>query len=113
MERRVSVATHWGSYVAVVDSGRLVRIEPRHDDPVPSPIGPGMVAAVDDSARVVRPAVRRGWLAGEPRANGAARGTDAFVEVSWDHAITLVSDELRRVRARYGDNAVFGGSYGW
>ena len=28
-------------------------------------------------------------------------------------AITLVSDELRRVRSQHGDSAVFGGSYGW
>lgn len=109
----MSVATHWGSFVAVVDSDRLVRIEPRGDDPAPSPIGPGMVAAADDSARVLRPAVRRGWLDGEPRARGTARGTDAFVEVSWDQAITLVSEELRRVRSQHGDSAVFGGSYGW
>ncbi|HEX7307175.1 molybdopterin-dependent oxidoreductase, partial [Lentzea sp.] len=53
-----------------------------------------------------------GWLDGEPRTR-AARGSDAFVEVSWDEATTLVSDELRRVRSRYGDSAVFGGSYGW
>lgn len=113
MQRRMSVATHWGSFIAVVDSGRLVRIEPRSDDPAPSPIGPGMVAAADDSARVLRPAVRKGWLNGLPRAHDTARGTDAFVEVSWDDAITLVSDELRRVRAQHGDSAVFGGSYGW
>ncbi|MEV8441658.1 molybdopterin-dependent oxidoreductase [Actinosynnema sp. NPDC051121] len=113
MERRMSVATHWGSFVAVVDSGRLVRIEPRQDDPAPSPIGPGMVAAADDRARVLRPAVRKGWLDGEPRVHGTARGADAFVEVSWDDAITLVSDELRRVRAQHGDSAIFGGSYGW
>jgi biotin/methionine sulfoxide reductase len=113
VEQRMSMATHWGSYVAVVDSGRLVRIEPRHDDPSPSPIGPGMVAAADDNARVLRPAVRKGWLNGEPRAHDRARGRDAFVEVSWDHAITLVSDELRRVRSQHGDSAVFGGSYGW
>lgn len=109
MERRVSVATHWGSFVAVVESGRLVRIEPTPDDPVPSPIGPGMVTAADDSARILRPAVRKGWLDGKP----PARGSDTFVEVGWDEAITLVSDELRRVRSRYGDSAVFGGSYGW
>ncbi|MGA5498095.1 molybdopterin-dependent oxidoreductase [Streptomyces cinereoruber] len=113
MERRMPVATHWGSFVAVVDSGRLVRIEPRNDDPVPSPIGPGMVTAADDNARVLRPAVRKGWLNGLSRANDTARGTDAFVEVSWDDAITLVSEELRRVRAQHGDSAVFGGSYGW
>ena len=113
MERRISVATHWGSYVAVVDSGQLVRIEPRDDDPAPSPIGPGMVTAADDSARVLRPAVRKGWLHGLPRVQDTARGADAFVEVSWDEATTLVSDELRRVRSQHGDSAVFGGSYGW
>ncbi len=113
VERRTSVATHWGSYVAVVDSGRLVRVEPRDDDPAPSPIGPGMVTAADDSARVLRPAVRKGWLDGLPRVHDTARGADAFVEVSWDDALTLVSDELRRVRSRHSDSAVFGGSYGW
>ncbi|MEU7102691.1 molybdopterin-dependent oxidoreductase [Streptomyces longwoodensis] len=113
MERRVPVATHWGSFVAVVDSGQLVRIEPPGDDPAPSPIGPGMVTAAEDSARVLRPAVRKGWLDGLPRAGETARGADAFVEVSWDDALTLVSEELRRVRAQHGDSAVFGGSYGW
>ncbi|MFF4340690.1 molybdopterin-dependent oxidoreductase [Kitasatospora sp. NPDC001540] len=109
----MSVATHWGSFTAVVDSGRLVRIEPREDDPAPSPIGPGMVRAAEDGARVLRPAVRKGWLDGLPRAGRTARGTDAFVEVSWDDALTLVSAELQRVRAQHGDAAVFGGSYGW
>ncbi|MFH9111614.1 molybdopterin-dependent oxidoreductase [Streptomyces globisporus] len=113
VERRMSVATHWGSFVAVVDSGRLVRIEPRGDDPAPSPIGPGMVTAADDNARVLRPAVRKGWLNGLPRAHDTARGADSFVEVSWNDALTLVSDELSRVRSQHGDSAVFGGSYGW
>ncbi|MEU2779967.1 molybdopterin-dependent oxidoreductase, partial [Streptomyces sp. NPDC007162] len=113
MERRMPVATHWGSFVAVVDSGQLVRIEPRGDDPAPSPIGPGMVTAAEDGARVLRPAVRKGWLNGLPRADDTARGADAFVEVSWDDALTLVSEELRRVRAQHGNSAVFGGSYGW
>ncbi|SMQ19671.1 hypothetical protein SAMN06272771_6160 [Streptomyces sp. Ag82_O1-12] len=84
MERRLPVATHWGSFLAVVDSGRLVRIEPRGDDPTPSPIGPGMVTAAEDSARVLRPAVRKEWLNGLPRADDTARGVDAFVEVSWE-----------------------------
>ncbi|MEU5768995.1 molybdopterin-dependent oxidoreductase [Streptomyces asoensis] len=113
VERRMPVATHWGSFEAVVDSGRLVRIEPRGDDPAPSPIGPGMVTAAEDSARVLRPAVRKGWLDGLPRAGDTARGADAFVEVGWDEALALVSEELRRVRAQHGDSAVFGGSYGW
>ncbi|MGW7455969.1 hypothetical protein [Streptomyces sp. NPDC054787] len=35
--------------------------------------------------------MRKGWLNGLPRVHDTARGTDAFVEVSWDDAITLVS----------------------
>ncbi|MFG2325808.1 molybdopterin-dependent oxidoreductase [Streptomyces sp. NPDC048568] len=113
VERRIPVATHWGSFVAVVNSGHLVRIEPRGDDPAPSPIGPGMVTAAKDRARVLRPAVRKGWLDGLPRDGETGRGTDSFVEVGWDDALTLVSEELRRVRAQHGNSAVFGGSYGW
>jgi biotin/methionine sulfoxide reductase len=41
------------------------------------------------------------------------RGDDAYVAVSWDEALGLVADEVARVRDRYGNPAIFGGSYGW
>ncbi|MGC1281938.1 MAG: molybdopterin-dependent oxidoreductase, partial [Streptosporangiaceae bacterium] len=38
---------------------------------------------------------------------------DPFCEVSWDKALDLVAAELTRVRGAHGDEAIFGGSYGW
>src|SRR5690606_24446635 len=60
--------------------------------------------------RVARPSVRKGWLDGD---GGSSRGEDEFVEVSWPKALDLVADELRRVRGAFGNQAIFGGSYGW
>src|SRR5438552_3964029 len=41
------------------------------------------------------------------------RGCDDFVEVGWPEALDLVAEELRRVREVHGNEAIFGGSYGW
>ena len=60
--------------------------------------------------RIQKPAVRRAWLAKRDRTQ---RGGDDYVEVSWDEALTLVADELARVRAERGAQGIFGGSYGW
>jgi biotin/methionine sulfoxide reductase len=35
------------------------------------------------------------------------------VEVTWDDASDLIAGELLRVRREYGNEAIFGGSYGW
>ena len=33
--------------------------------------------------------------------------------MEWDEALDLVAAELRRVRTEHGNEAIFGGSYGW
>ncbi|WP_373320364.1 molybdopterin-dependent oxidoreductase [Virgisporangium aurantiacum] len=40
-------------------------------------------------------------------------GRDEFVELDWDEVLDLLAAELRRVRAEHGNEAIFGGSYGW
>src|SRR5439155_20129531 len=40
-------------------------------------------------------------------------GADRFHEVSWDEALDTVAGELARVREKFGNTAIFGGSYGW
>ena len=69
-----------------------------------------MARAQNHAGRILRPAVRRGWLEG---AGGAARGRDAFVEVEWDEALDLAARELARVKAEHGNASIYGGSYGW
>ena len=103
--------THWGAYELAVTEGRIEDVLPFSDDPDPSSIGRSLIDGVDHKSRIRQPAIRRSWLENGP--GGGARGADAFVEVSWDEALTLASAELARVRDQYGNEAIFGGSYGW
>ncbi|UBH06078.1 dimethylsulfoxide reductase [Leucobacter sp. Psy1] len=109
-------SSHWGRFQALVDQGTLVGIEPHSPDPDPSPLVHGIPDAFHSRVRVRRPAVRESWLRAQrtgedPRTE--LRGHDAFVEVSWDEALDLVSGELERVRRLHGNASIFGGSYGW
>jgi biotin/methionine sulfoxide reductase len=109
--QRYPTLSHWGAYTAVVRDGRLVACEPFVPDRAPSPMIHTMPDMVHSPLRVARPAIREGWL--RKRDDGAGRGSDRYVEVSWDAALKLVHEELGRVREAYGAQAVFGGSYGW
>ena len=41
------------------------------------------------------------------------RGADEFVAVVWDELTELLAGELRRVVDTHGNEAIYGGSYGW
>ncbi len=41
------------------------------------------------------------------------RGADEFVAVPWDELTELLAGELRRVVDTHGNEAIYGGSYGW
>ncbi|MGE0503614.1 MAG: molybdopterin-dependent oxidoreductase [Rhizobiaceae bacterium] len=111
--KRILTASHWGTYYAEVTDGRLTGVSPFEHDPEPSPLIGGMVDAVYSSRRVARPAIREGWLKHGPRDPGRNRGGDRFIEVSWDTALDLVAREIDRVRTDFGNEAIYGGSYGW
>ena len=101
-------AAHWGAYQFDAFGADL---KPLTDDPQPSRIGRGWrSASLNTKTRILKPAVRKGWLAGD---KGAARCNDSYVEVSWDKATELAAHELSRVRQTHGAEAVYGGSYGW
>jgi biotin/methionine sulfoxide reductase len=108
---------HWGVYRPRVVNGRLTGMDPAHWDGDPSPIGASIPGAIDSTTRIRRPAVRRSFLErfdDHPALrNPHLRGNEAFVEVSWDVALDLVATELARVKSEHGNQAIFGGSYGW
>ena len=110
---RHTIATHWGTYRAQFEAGRLVSLRPIDEDPDPSPLAEGMIEALDSPARIRRPAVRRSFLERGHRATGKLRGADPFVEVTWEVALDLAASELRRVREAHGNGAIYAGSYGW
>lgn len=113
MINRYQTATHWGTYRARIQAGRLTGVIPLADDPAPSDIGAGMVDAIQHRARIKRPSVRASFLRNPGAASGKNRGAEPFVEIPWDEALDLAANELRRVRDSHGNEAIFGGSYGW
>ena len=106
-------AAHWGVYRAEVAKGKLQALHPFEHDPDPSPIARGYLDVLDDQLRIKTPMVRKSWIEGGPGAAPELRGKDPFVEVSWERAEKLVADELQRVRTGFGNQAIYGGSYGW
>ena len=119
MPRKTSIedmpltAAHWGVYRAEVRNGKLHALHPFERDPKPSPIANGYFGVLDDALRIDAPMVRKSWLENGPGSATHMRGYDPFVQVTWDEAETLVADELKRVTSMYGNEAIYGGSYGW
>ncbi|MBM3340973.1 MAG: Asp-tRNA(Asn)/Glu-tRNA(Gln) amidotransferase GatCAB subunit C [Betaproteobacteria bacterium] len=105
-------STHWGVYDITTENGAITSIKPFERDPDPSPIGESL-RAITGPVRVRHPAVRKSYLEGGPGSTRHKRGAEAFVDVSWNEAIDLVSAELKRVTTQFGNSAIFAGSYGW
>lgn len=103
-------SSHWGAFEVDVEGDRVVAARPFADDPHPSAIPYALPAAVHHRTRVERPSIRRGWL--ETRGRGG-RGSEEFVTLPWDEALDIAASEIERVRKQYGNEAIFGGSYGW
>ncbi len=105
--------SHWGAFRVTTREGRITAVQAFEGDPDPSSIPNALPAAVHHHSRVQRPAIRRGWLKGGPQRTGELRGIDAFVELPWDEALDIAATELDRVRKAFGNEAIYGGSYGW
>ena len=104
--------SHWGAYQAS-GAGDAAGLTALREDPDPSPIGLAMWDAYRNGPRILRPAVRAGWLEHGPGRRSSARGREPFIEVPWEEAYALVARELRRVASTHGNAAIYGGSYGW
>jgi len=111
--RRRRQSSHWGAFSALVDNGRMTGVTPFEADPKPSPLIESMSDALYADCRIEQPMVRKSWLEGGPGGRRELRGGEPFVPVDWDQAIDLVTNELDRVRNTFGNQSIFGGSYGW
>ncbi|MGE2836699.1 molybdopterin guanine dinucleotide-containing S/N-oxide reductase [Mycobacterium sp. SMC-4] len=107
-----SSLTHWGAFTATVADGDIAAVQPWNGDTDPSPALGNLPGSVRHSSRITGPAVRRGWLDDGPGPS-TRRGADGFVAVSWDELEELLAGELSRVIDTHGNEAIFGGSYGW
>ncbi len=99
-------SSHWGSYR--FENNQL---HPVDSDPFPSDVGKSWLeGAQDASVRIARPAIRKGWLDHKDRQRS---GDAEFVELPWDEAIDITAHALKHTISTYGNEAIFGGSYGW
>ncbi|MBI4191146.1 MAG: molybdopterin-dependent oxidoreductase, partial [Betaproteobacteria bacterium] len=104
-------SSHWGSFL-VSQHGEELKVRASPYDPDPSDLLRNIPDAARHHARIAQPVIRRGWLERGPGPD-ARRGKDAYVPVSWNEALDHAAAELKRVRAKHGNAAIFGGSYGW
>ncbi|GAA5166286.1 MULTISPECIES: molybdopterin-dependent oxidoreductase [Amycolatopsis] len=106
-----SHSSHWGAFDAALTPAGLA-VHPDAGDPAPAALLRNVPAALDERLRVLAPYARRGWLERGPGPD-PDRGRDEYVRISWAEALDRAAAELDRVRTRYGNTAIFGGSYGW
>ncbi len=104
------VFNHWGLSGVELRNGRITAMHHDPRDPNASRINENFVGIADGDMRIGQPMVRRGYLAGD---GGAARGEDSFVPVSWAAATGHVARHMSAIIAEHGNEAIFGGSYGW
>ncbi len=104
---------HWGVMEVERDAAGLPVLRPWRRDPDATAIGVDQLSSEVSAMRIERPSIRRSWLEEGPGARTDRRGSDPFVEVSWDEALRLLADDLDRVVSGHGNEAIFGGSYGW
>ena len=112
MTNRIT-SSHWGAGIIASRPDGHFDVLPHPADPDPSRINENIGSALRSSARIQRPAIRKSYLEGKLGKGGGERGAEPFVEVSWETALDCVAKELSRVRQDYGNEAIYGGSYGW
>jgi biotin/methionine sulfoxide reductase len=111
--RLIPTAAHWGNYLIEVADDNIVAVHDYADDKHASPIGQAFLDALDPNCRIDQPMVRQGYWRDRRAGNGAGRGREPFVAVSWDEALDLAAEALAAVKQQYGNAAIYGGSYGW
>lgn len=109
---KTTTATHWGSVEGVVEGGELTHVKPFIDE-YPIPMIYGLADRVNAQNRVKYPMVRESYLKHGHRSNKALRGRERFVRVSWEKAIDIITKEMKRIKEKYGNSAIFAGSVDW
>lgn len=113
MRSETITLTMWGAYRVVAEDGKLVAITPLENDPEPSSIGQSLLDTREHPVRITQPMIRAGYLKDGLKSDTSKRGSEPFVAVDWETAITAAADALNDTRSKYGNESIYGSSYGW
>jgi len=111
-EQVLSTADSEGLIQVVVKNGVILRVESLdYPENVASPMGLAWDRRVYAPDRILYPMVRVDW---QPGGGGdrTTRGQPRYRRVSWDEALDLVANELKRVKDTYGNEAILSQSIG-
>ena len=88
-------SSHWGTYRAKVNNGKVTELIGWENDKDPSPIGPGIVDIHDNQTRIDKPMIRKSWIDNGPGTNNnlMASGLTAVENA-------LLSEEEKMIKLR-------------
>ena len=108
---KIPSASHFGAFYAHVRDDKIVDITSQLDsDANPTVIVKGLADRNSSNSRIKYPMVRKSYLEGKGR--GDLRGKEEFVRVSWDKALDLAADAIKKAQKKGGNEAIYNASYG-
>ncbi|OCL86873.1 Dimethyl sulfoxide/trimethylamine N-oxide reductase precursor [Aliarcobacter thereius] len=108
---KIPSASHFGAFYAHVMDGEIVDITSQLDsDANPTVLVKALADRNSSDSRVKYPVVRKSYLEGKVKGN--LRGKEEFVRVSWEKALDLVADSIRKAQEKGGNESLYNASYG-
>ncbi len=111
-QQQIPVSTHWGNYLMSNNQGKLL-VDTYDRDIDVTLLRYSLTDFHNKNWRIDKPVVRRSYLEKGAGTNNHLRGKEKFVEVSWQQAIDLAAKALKETISEQGNEAIYGGSYGW
>lgn len=109
----VNTASHWGGLKVTVGNGEVVQSSSLLKDKMYNSLQSTVEDLVYAEDRIKYPMVRKSYLADPDNSKPELRGSDEWVRVSWEEAIKLAADQMKKTRATKGPSGIFSGCYGW
>lgn len=109
----VITAAHWGTLKITIKDGKVVKsgkglaVNDIYNDLQSN------IKGQIENTRVMYPMVRKSYLKDPLNPKPELRGQDEWVRVSYPYAIKLASEAIKRSITKYGNESIYGGSYGW
>lgn len=111
--KKVTSATHWGTYDVTIKNGQIEEVSPMFWEAHKSPLQSALKSRTYNQTRVEYPYVREGFLKNRHKSDTTKRGAEKFIRVSWEEVNQILFEELTRVQKTHGQDSVYAGSYGW
>lgn len=110
----IITAAHWGTIKLTIKDGKIIKSEPiKKTSDIYNPLQYYTQDLVYANDRIKYPMVRKSYLENPNSSKPELRGNDEWIRISYEEAIKLISNELKKTREEKGAEGVFAGSYGW